>query len=160
MKDIGGEKMTNEKRTISLGLELSDQTLGSHMGILVPSLKLKITNMSKHTIEVPESGLSMLLSLRVILLRGGHQLIRAAGVGEKYPITMEGLAPGESTTVEISPLDDGPGEVPLEPGTYNASVCITPAPELGQLSSFAERFGGNCSEPVELIVTPNSVAAT
>ena len=37
--------MTNEKRTISLGLELSDQTLGSHMGILVPSLKLKITNM-------------------------------------------------------------------------------------------------------------------
>lgn len=145
--------MESGKETICFKLTLSHRTVGNHFGIRVPIVRVEMKNLSDETMEVPCQGLPMLLSLQIILTRGEERIIRGVGVGDRVPISMCSLKPGETMIVEMSPLENGPGETPIEPGSYIAAVCIIPQGELGQSSTFADRFGGQCTNSIELRVS-------
>ena len=135
---------------LTITVELVDEPEGQRFGIEVPALRVKLGNRGDRPIAVPKPGLSTLLSLELQLSREGASEVRAAGVGKPVTIELEDLAPGGVRAAMLSALDHGPGERALEVGVYDARVCV----RREGMSPFAERHGGECSEPVKLEVTP------
>jgi hypothetical protein len=78
----------------------------------------------------------MMLELRTKLARGGESLERSAGTGKPVVPNTRKLPAGQSVRVQVSPLDDGPGESPLAEGTWTATICL----------------GDTCSNAVSLAV--------
>jgi hypothetical protein len=124
-------------QTAALTLELGiGPPVDNRFGLVVPELQLTIRNRGTTEVDVPESGISMMLSLRTTLVRGNETEHRGAGTGKPVAPKLRKLPAGQSVQVAISPLDDGPGESPLAEGTWRATVC------LGEL----------CSNEVALVV--------
>jgi hypothetical protein len=123
------------KQGLSLDLAPGDP-VDNRFGLEVKGLVLTIRNDGAADVDVPESGLSMKIELATHLERGAEKLVRSAGTGKPFTPRMRKLAPRETVTVKVSPLDDGPGESPLAEGTWQAKICL----------------GSACSNTVELTV--------
>jgi hypothetical protein len=149
-----GEQVLNKEVSgvLGLNLKISEETTGERFQLAVPALDLEISNQSGAAIMVPEEGYSLLFSLRLILESKDETLYRGAGSSIISPVKLRTLPPSESLTVSLSPLENGPGESPLKPGTYQAKVCILTEKELGSPSEFSKRFGGFCSNEVQFTV--------
>jgi hypothetical protein len=121
-----------------LTLELAlGPPVDNRFGLVVSELQLTIRNTGTEEADIPEPGISMMLSLRTTLVRGSDTEHRAAGTGKPVTPKQRKLPAGQSVQVTISPLDDGPGESPLAEGTWQATVCL----------------GEVCSNSVALAVT-------
>jgi hypothetical protein len=130
------EQPREQKTAVTLELALG-APVDNRFGLVVPGLQLTIRNDTAAELEVPETGISMMLSLRTKLVRGAETLERSAGTGKPVTPKTRKLAAGQSVRVMVSPLDDGPGESPLAEGAWTATICL----------------GDTCSNPVSLAVT-------
>jgi len=112
----------------ALKLELAlGPAVDNRFGLVVPGLVLTIRNDGTADVDVPATGLSMMLALRTRLVQGGQEgttVERSAGTGKPVAPKTRKLAAGQSVRVEVSPLDDGPGESPLATGTWTATICL------------------------------------
>jgi len=121
----------------AIKLELAaGRPVDNRLGLDVPALVLTIHNPGPAGVEIPADGLPMLLALRTHLARGADRVVRSAGTGKPVAPRTRTLAAGASVEVTVSPLDDGPGESPLDAGTWTASICL----------------GETCSNEIELAV--------
>lgn len=145
--------MENIKSGIELTLNVLTETTGEQFGIRTPLLELVIRNVGLQPVMIPKEGYPLLFSLCVCLTRNHETIYHAAGGGKMVRIDTEPLPPGERKKLILSPLDDGPGESPLETGVYEVSVCIIPQSDFSYPSSFAAEFGGLQSNSVFLTVT-------
>ncbi len=134
---------------LTLELALSQTTTGADFAIHVPLLELTLRNTGAVPLMVPDSGLPMLLSIELVLQQASERMTRSAGVGDSVPVTTQALAPGAALTQRINPLGDGPRDVALAPGTYQATVCV----RAGAKPEFNRIHGGQCSNTVQLTVT-------
>jgi hypothetical protein len=134
---------------LNLELAISPTTTGADLGITVPFLELTLRNTGADPLVVPASGLPLLLNVELVLEAGGRRMTRGAGVGDPVPAATQTLAPGAATTQRIDPLGDGPRDVALAAGTYRATVCV----RSGGKAEFNQRYGGHCSNSVDLTVT-------
>ena len=130
------EQSKDQKTAVTLELALG-APVDNRFGLVVPELELTIRNDTPAEVDLPESGMSMMLSLRTRLVRDAESLQRSVGTGKPVTPKMRKLAAGQSERVTVSPLDDGPGESPLAEGTWTATVCL----------------GDTCSNAVSLAVT-------
>lgn len=130
---------TDPQRALALELTLG-APVDNRFGLVVPELVLTIRNPGSTEVEIPEAGLPMLLALRTRLVRDGAAdgapIERSAGTGKPMAPRRRPLGAGEAARVTVSPLDDGPGESPLDEGTWTATICL----------------GAACSNPVALVV--------
>ena len=134
---------------LTLELAISQATTGADYKINVPFLELTLRNTGADTLTVPASGLPMLLSIELVLQQASQRMTRGAGVGDPVPVTTQAMAPGTTMTQRINPLGDGPRDVALPPGTYQATVCV----RAGTKPEFNRIHGGQCSNTVQLTVT-------
>jgi hypothetical protein len=109
--------------SLTLELRLGDP-VDTQLGLEVPALVLEIVNTGGADAEIPESGVSMFLRLQTRLERAGVEHARSAGTGKQVAPRTRMLPAGERVKVTVSPLDDGPGESPLDEGAWTARVCL------------------------------------
>lgn len=143
---------------LSLRLSLAEERTGGEFRLVVPMLRLAVRNSGAVELQVPRPGVDLILSLRVHLLRaskeaGEKEEVRHVRSFLSWPITTEPLLPGAELVQLLSPLSREQKDVPLAPGRYRTRVCVIPRSEALYPSSFTERFGGSCTDPVELSVT-------
>lgn len=118
-------EQTAKTQLAALTLELAlGPPVDNRFGLVVPELRLTIRNDGAAEADIPELGISMMMSLRTTLVRGSETEHRAAGTGKPVTPKLRKLPAGQSVQVTISPLDDGPGESPLAEGTWQATVCL------------------------------------
>lgn len=115
--------MDSQPPPLTLALHLG-APVDNQLGLVVPALVVEIENSGAAAAEIPELGLPMLLRLETRLERAGARLVRAAGTGKPVTPRTRVLAAGERVRVTVSPLDDGPGESPLDEGEWTATVCL------------------------------------
>lgn len=145
-------------RPLSLHLSLAEERTGGELRLVVPMLRLEVRNSGAAEVPVPRPGVDLILSLRLHLLRGSREEsaekeeVRHVRSFLSWPVTTEPLAPGADRVQLLSPLSREQKDVPLAPGLYRARVCVIPHAEALYPSSFTERFGGSCSNTVELTV--------
>lgn len=143
---------------LSLRLSLAEEKTGGEFRLVVPMLRLEVRNNGSVEVPVARPGVDLILSLRVHLARGPKaegekEEVRHVRSFLSWPVTTEPLAPGAERVQLLSPLSREQKDVPLAPGRYRVRVCVIPHAEAHYPSSFTERFGGGCSNPVELSVT-------
>jgi hypothetical protein len=109
--------------------------------------QLTLRNTDADPLEVPASGLPLLLNVELVLESAGRRMTRGVGVGDPVPAATQTLAPGAATTKRIDPLGDGPREVALAAGTYRAMICVRGGP-----AGFNQHHGGQCSNAIDLPV--------
>ncbi len=117
------EPTKTQQAALTLELALGPP-VDNRFGLAVSELQLTIRNTGAAEVDIPEPGISMMLSLRTTLVRGSETEHRAAGTGKPVTPKQRKLPAGQSVQVTISPLDDGPGESPLAEGTWQATVCL------------------------------------
>ena len=77
-----------------LTLELAlGPPVDNRFGLVVPELRLTIRNTGSEEADIPEPGISMMLSLRTTLVRGSETERRAGGTGRKSSLTGSGTEP-------------------------------------------------------------------
>jgi hypothetical protein len=130
---------------------LPDRT-GGEFGIAVPMLQLLVRNQGPGTAMVAQPGLSMLLSLRVVIARPGGGAPENRQVTLRLPraVELQELAAGAELRQALSPLSREQRDVPLPPGPYAVRVCVIPPPDAAYPSAFTEQFGGTCSNQIEI----------
>jgi hypothetical protein len=154
----GEEPRQAGARPLSLQLSLAEERTGGEFRLVVPMLRLEVRNSGAAEVPVPRAGVDLLLSLRLHLLRGAKEdpgekeEVRHVRSFLSWPVTTEPLSPGADRVQLLSPLSREQKDVPLAPGLYRVRVCVIPHAEALYPSSFTERFGGSCSNTVELPV--------
>lgn len=141
---------------LQLTLGLAEERTGRELHLAVPLLRLELRTLGPTALEVPRPGMDLLLSLRVHLvpLGGGRkEEVRRVRAFLAWPVALEPLPVGEARVQLLSPLSQEQRDVPLVPGRYQARVCVIPHGEALVPSAFTERFGGSCSNPLELTVS-------
>lgn len=150
-------------RPLSLRLSLAEEKTGGEFRLVVPMLRLDVRNSGAAELVVPRPGVDLILSLRVHLARESKEPeskekdekeeVRHVRSFLSWPIATEPLPPGAELVQLLSPLSREQKDAPLAPGRYRTRVCVIPHAEAHYPSSFTERFGGSCTNPVELSVT-------
>jgi hypothetical protein len=138
---------------LQLELGLAEERTGRELHLAVPLLRLELRTVGPTAIEVPRPGMDLLLSLRVHLVGKKGEEVRRVRAFLAWPVSLEPLPPGEARVQLLSPLSQEQRDVPLPPGRYQARVCVVPHAKALYPSTFTERFGGSCSNPVEIGVS-------
>lgn len=144
-----------------LSLELAEmkERTGSEFGLVVPMLLVTLASQGGPA-EVPQVGVDLILSLRVSLTAlsaragaaAGRTELRHATLLRPWTVQLGPLLPGEPLRQGLSPLSVERRDVPLAPGRYRVSVCVPPSEQAAYPSAFTDRFGGLCSNELELEV--------
>jgi hypothetical protein len=125
---------------------------GSEFGLNVPMLQVVLRNVGQQSAEVPPPGLDMLLSLQVVLSTTTTVEFRRVTLDKPWNVAVLPLAPQAELHQSLSPLSRDQRDVPLAPGRYQVGVCVIPDREAAYRSGFTEKFGGTCSNEIELVV--------
>lgn len=143
-----------------LSLELAEmkERTGSELGLVVPMLLVTLASQGGPA-EVPQVGVDLILSLRVSLTSrsaragaAGRTELRHATLLRPWTVQLGPLLPGEPLRQGLSPLSVERRDVPLAPGRYRVSVCVPPSEQAAYPSAFTDRFGGLCSNEIEIEV--------
>jgi len=146
---------------LSLTLHLSEmkERTGTEFRLAAPMLLLNISNSSQNPTEalaVPQIGVDMIVSLRVALTRVGaaeeRTELRHATLLRPWTVQLAPLSAGETLAQALSPLSVERRDVPLALGRYRVKVCVPPSGEATYPSQFTDRFGGVCSNEIEIEV--------
>ncbi len=137
--------------------EMKERT-GGEFGLLVPMLLVTISYEGSEAVEVPQLGVDMIVSLRLSITPAafsagsGHTMLRHATLLRPWTVQLAPLAAGTSLTQGLSPLSVERRDVPLALGRYRVSACVPPSGEATYPSPFTDRFGGVCSNEIEIEV--------
>jgi len=116
---------SNNHQHAALELELATGApVDNRLGLVVPQLVLTIRNDTAADVEIPAHGLPMMLALQTKLVHGDEAIERSAGTGKQVAPRLRTLPAGQSVQVNVSPLDDGPGESALDEGAWTATICL------------------------------------
>ncbi|MFO0577341.1 MAG: hypothetical protein U1A78_25325 [Polyangia bacterium] len=152
----GGIPVAGAGSRLQLTLGLAEDRTGRELHLAVPLLRLELRTVGPTALAVPRPGMDLLLSLRLHLVPlGGNRKeeVRRVRAFLAWPVALEPLPAGEARVQLLSPLSQEQRDVPLVPGRYQARVCVIPPGEALYPSAFTERFGGSCSNPVEIAVS-------
>lgn len=130
--------------------EMKERT-GGEFGLAVPMLLLTIKNLDG-PVEVPPPGVDLILSLRLRLRRGEHSELRHVTLLRPWQVELAPLSLGEEIRQGLSPLSVERRDAPLAPGRYRVAACVPPHSEATYPSLFTSKFGGTCSDEIEIEV--------
>lgn len=122
---------------------------GGEFGLDVPMLLVTVRNQGGATVEIPQLGVDLILSLRLSLTHGsGKTESRHATLLRPWTVQLGMLAAGQQQVQGLSPLSVERRDVPLAPGHYRVKVCVPPSSEAPYPSRFTDQHGGLCSNEI------------
>jgi len=151
----GSPSVTSAAATGPLALELSAmaERTGGELGLSVPMLLVTLYNTGSPPIDVPQPGVDLILSLRVVLKPAGGRgktEQRYAMLLRTFTVQLSPLQRGEPIRQGLSPLSLKRDDVALPVGRYRVAVCVPPSAEAPYPSRFTDAYGGQCSNEIEI----------
>jgi hypothetical protein len=149
----GAVPVASASRPLSLQLSAMAERTGGDLGLAVPMLLLMLSNTGPQPIDVPQPGVDLILSLRVVIKpvggRGKPEQ-RYATLLRTFTVQLGPLASGQPIRQGLSPLSLKRGDVALPVGRYRVAVCVPPSAEAPYPSRFTDVYGGQCSNEIEI----------
>ena len=146
----GGSTATS-RQGLSFQLSEMKERTGSEFGLAVPMLLLTIANIGREAIELPQPGIDLIISLRVVLKPVGNESkleTRYATLLRQWTVQLAPFAAGEPIRQGLSPLSLKRDDVPLPVGRYRVAACVPSSTEAPYPSRFTDVYGGFCSNEV------------